>query len=106
MEPCTPDDWDDGIIDFKRLRGSEAVGKGVLTKSKFTMLVAAVEFRFPRMKGRLCRAKAALKGWDYEHKPRHTVPMISNVCAWLCIHFSLEVCHVWASVSCSRASSG
>ncbi|CAK0808809.1 unnamed protein product [Prorocentrum cordatum] len=59
-------------MDFKMFGGSEVVGKGVLTKSKFSMLVAAVEFRFPRMKGRLCRVRAALKGWDYAHQPRHT----------------------------------
>ncbi|CAK0877916.1 unnamed protein product, partial [Prorocentrum cordatum] len=86
-EPFTPDQWDDAIMDFKRFGGSEAVGMGAQTKSKFTLLLAAVEFRFPRMKGRLCRVRAALKGWDYARQPRHTVPMISNVCAWMCIHF-------------------
>ena len=51
VEPFTPDQWDDAIMDFKRFGGSEAVGMGVLTKSKFTLLLAAVEFRFPRMNG-------------------------------------------------------
>ncbi|CAK0868950.1 unnamed protein product [Prorocentrum cordatum] len=87
VEPFTPDQWDDAIMDFKRFGGSEAVGMGVQTKSKFTLLLAAVEFRFPRMEGRLCRVRAALKGWDYAHQPRHTAPMISNVRAWMCIHF-------------------
>ncbi|CAK0881855.1 unnamed protein product [Prorocentrum cordatum] len=87
VEPFTPDQWDGAIMDFKRFGGSEAVGMGVLTKSKFTLLLAAVEFRFPRMKGGLCRVKAALKGWDYARQPRRTVHMISNVCAWMCIHF-------------------
>ncbi|CAK0907872.1 unnamed protein product [Prorocentrum cordatum] len=74
-------------MDFKRFGGSEAVGMGVLTRSKFTLLLAAVEFRFPRMKGRLCRVRAALKGLDHARQPRHAVPMISNVRSWMCIHF-------------------
>eukprot|EP00959_Pyramimonas_sp_CCMP1952_P420907 8817377-Pyramimonas_sp.AAC.1 len=39
------------------------------------------------MKGRLRRVRAALKGWGYARQPRRTVPMISNVCAWMCIHY-------------------
>ena len=79
VEPFTPDQWDDALMGFKRFGGSEVVGMGVLTKAKFSLLAIAVEFRFPRMKGRLRRARAALKGWDYAHRPRHTVPMVSNV---------------------------
>eukprot|EP00959_Pyramimonas_sp_CCMP1952_P351780 7370648-Pyramimonas_sp.AAC.1 len=73
-------------MDFKRFGGSEAAGMVVHTKSKFFLLLAAVEFRSPRMKERMCRVRAALKDWDYAHQPRHTAPMISNVCACMCIH--------------------
>ena len=61
-DPFTPDQWDDALMDFKRFGGSEVVGKGVLTKSKFSMLVAAVEFRFPRMKGEVVSSSSGPKG--------------------------------------------
>ena len=78
--PWTPDEWGDTLMEYK--------ATSALLKSHFTSLVAAVEFKFPRLKGRLSRCHAALRGWELEHQTKHTVPMISTARAFISVQLS------------------
>ena len=78
--PWTPDEWDDTLMDYK--------ATSALLKSHFTSLVAAVDFKFPRLKGRLSRCHAALRGWEPEHQTKHTVPMVSTAQAFVSVQLS------------------
>ena len=80
--PWTPDEWGDTLMDYK--------ATSALLKSHFTSLIAAVEFKFPRLKGRLCRCHAALRGWELEHQTKHTVPMVSTAQAFMCVQLCVR----------------
>ena len=55
--PCTADEWDDLLVEYKNDAG--------LSRSKFTVVVASVEWFFPRYRGRLTWSHDVLKGWIY-----------------------------------------
>ncbi|CAK0789982.1 unnamed protein product [Prorocentrum cordatum] len=76
----SPDEWGDTIMEYK--------ASVDLLKSHFTSLLAAIEFKFPRLKGRLCRCHAALRGWELEHQTKHTVPMVSTAQAFVSARLS------------------
>ena len=58
-----------------------------LTKSQFANLVAAIEFFFQQFKP-LTWAHHMIWGWNVEHIPKHTVPMLSGPSALLATHFA------------------
>ena len=65
--PWTPDEWDDTLIEYKNSRRAD------MGKAEFIQTVSAVEFRFPRLKGRLACAHAAIRGWEIITPVKHTV---------------------------------
>ena len=71
--PGIAEDWDDLLVEFEN--------DEQIKKANFELLVAAVEFYFPRFKGRLCAARAVLVGWAVAHQVRHHVPLCSGPAA-------------------------
>ena len=69
FRPNSPEQWDDILMEFKN-------SSTTLTKSKFNLLVASVEFFFPNFKGKLNWCHAALRGWDISNPTKHTIPML------------------------------
>jgi hypothetical protein len=68
MNPTSAEEFDDLLVEFKNCSKD-------MTKSKFETLVVAVEFIFPRFRGRLCWAHAVITGWSFSQEIKHTVPM-------------------------------
>ena len=66
--PVTADDWDDALLEYRYASDS-------ITKSKFAMVVAALEFFLPQHKQRLPWCHALLQGWGRKGFTRHTVPL-------------------------------
>ena len=56
LDPVTASDWDDALLDYKALHPAE------LTKAKFVMLVAAVEFYIPMAKRQLVWCRSFIVG--------------------------------------------
>ena len=48
--------------------------------------MAAVEFMFPRFKGRLSWARQVIVCWSAVHIPRHTVPIGEGQCRLVAVH--------------------
>ena len=65
--PMDSDDWDDFLIQYKN--------DCAITYSAFVSTVAAVEYFFPRFRGRMGWSHSVLKGWGSERTVRHTTPM-------------------------------
>ena len=57
-------------------------------KAEFEMLVASVEFLFPRYKGELGWSRQVLAGWSIHHIPQHTVPLSSGPAHLIAIHMA------------------
>jgi hypothetical protein len=67
LNPCTAEEFDDLIVEFKNIKG--------ITKSQFESLIAAIEFLFPRFKFHLSWAHSVATGWATDHIPKHAKPM-------------------------------
>ena len=83
--PDTAEEWDDALVEYKK---SGAEVENPFGLAKLTQLVSAMEFFFPRMKGKLALSHAVLKGWGISHVTRHTVPMGRGPCALFACHMS------------------
>lgn len=79
LVPNDVEEWDDLLIEFKNSWPD-------ISKSKFTTLVAAVEFYFPRFRGQLQWSHAALRGWSLAHPTKHTVPLMRSQAALVGLH--------------------
>ena len=84
-EPVTAEDWDDALMIFKRSGGPDG---SPLKRTAFEGTIAAVEFFFPRFKGKLLYCREALKGWAIAYTPRHTVPMTRGPACLIGVHMS------------------
>ena len=85
--PEKPEEWDDALVEYKNFKGDS---EDPLSLAKFTQLVSAVEFFFPRAKGKLALSHAVLKGWGISHVTRHTVPMGRGPCALFACFMAAE----------------
>jgi len=78
--PVTADDWDDALLEYR-------YSSDHLTKSKFAMVVAALEFFLPQHRQRLPWCRAVLSGWGKKGFTRHTVPLTKKPAFLVAIHF-------------------
>lgn len=69
-----PEDLDHLLLEFRT--------EAELSKSKHNILVAAVEFFLPHVKGRLVYSREALKGRANVEAVHHTIPLPQD-CAYL-----------------------
>ena len=76
--PLEAEDFDDMLVEYK--------DSALPSKSDFEATVAAVEFMFPRFKGRLSWARQVIVGWSAVHIPRHTVPIGEGQCRLAAVH--------------------
>ena len=64
LAPESSDQWDDLAVEFKTDSSWHGQsGRGPITLSRFTTLLAAIEFHFARFRGKLGWAKAVAAGW-------------------------------------------
>ena len=64
-------DCDEALIEYKNWL---LLQKGP-SRSEYGVVIAALDFLNPRLKGHLQTARAALAGWHYPTPIKHTVPM-------------------------------
>jgi len=82
FKPSTAEEWDDLLVEFRFSQAS------ALSRPKFTQVVSAVEFFFPRYRGKLAWAHAVINGWTAANPIRHTVPMGKAPAKLVGAHFS------------------
>ena len=80
LSPATSEEWDDLIVEWKHLASP--------SKTEFCNALAAVEFFFVSYRGKLSWAHQVKAGWEIQHVPQHTIPMLSSVAKLYAIHFS------------------
>ena len=78
--PVTADDWDDALLEYR-------FSTTHLTKSKFAMVVAALEFFLPQHRQKLPWCRAVLVGWGRKGHTRHTVPLTEKPALLVAIKF-------------------
>ena len=78
--PAAHTDWDDLLVEFKN--------DAALRKAAFELLVASVEFFFPRYKGQLSLAHSVLSGWGVAHQVHPHVPLCRGPAALVGLHFA------------------
>jgi len=81
--PVIADDWDDALLDYR-------YSTDTLTKSKFAMVVAALEFFLPQLHGRLPWCRAVLTGWGRKGFTRHTVPLTRRPAYLVAVNLTLS----------------
>ena len=86
LAPSTDRDWDGVLVEFKNFHPA-------LRKHDFHTMVAAVEFFFPELKGKLSMAHAALRGWDISYSTKHTVPMGRAIATLFATHMAARGNH-------------
>ncbi|CAE8646492.1 unnamed protein product [Polarella glacialis] len=79
--PENAEQMDDLIVEFKYEHPD-------CTRAQYEQLLAAVEFVFPRYKGKLGWSHSISKGWAVSHIPKHAVPQGKGLTALLAIHFA------------------
>ena len=76
--PFDAEEFDDMLVEFKN--------STLCSKSEFEATVAAVEFLFPRFKGKLGWSRMCLNGWNVVHVPKHTVPLSECQAFLIAVH--------------------
>jgi integrase len=77
------EDWDTALVIYKNVQKE----RGLLTRSNFITLVAAVEFFFPTHKTKLPWSHAVTNGWNVVAQVKHTVPMGLHFAKLVAVHF-------------------
>ena len=67
--PVDDYEWDNALLELKRDKEEQ------LSPAKLGVLLAAVEFFLPRLRGGLQVCHQVLRGWRVEHITHHTIPM-------------------------------
>ena len=80
LSPSTSAEWDDLIVEWKHHTQP--------TKTEFCNALAAVEFFFVCYRGQLSWSHQVKAGWEIQHTPTHTIPMLSGVGKLYAIHCS------------------
>ena len=80
LAPASATDFDETLVEMK-------LGLD-MKPAAFEVLVAAVEFFFPRFKGSLIHARMALDGKRRNHTTRHHVPCGRGACSLIGTHFA------------------
>jgi integrase len=82
LSPDGAEAWDEALVEFKNA--------AFLSRSKFGMTIAAVEFFYPRFKRQLVYSHAVSQGLTAASPIQHKVPMIKSVGALFGAHFSCK----------------
>jgi integrase len=69
FHPVSAEDWDDVLVEYKN------ANTPMLTRAKFTTLIAAVEFFFPHFRSKLNWAHSVVSGWTAGNPIKHAVPL-------------------------------
>ena len=77
--PFEAEEFDDMLVEYKN--------SALPSKSEFETTVSAVEFMFPRFKGRLLWSLMVITGWSAVHIPKHTVPLAEAQAFLVAVHF-------------------
>ena len=77
--PTTAWEWDDLVVEWKNAE--------VVSRYNFSNCVAAIEFFFPRYRGKLSWAHAVASGWAVCSEVRHTIPLCSGPAHLMAAHF-------------------
>ena len=80
--PNTAGEWDDLLVEFLHEQGE------TYTRSKFSTLVAAVEFFFPQYKHKFNWSHQVLSGWNVSAEIRHTIPLGKHAAKLLATYFA------------------
>jgi integrase len=80
LSPTGAESWDEALVDYKNA--------ACLSRSKFSMTIAAVEFFFPRFKKQLVYSHAVSLGLTAASEIKHKVPMIRSVGGLFAAHFA------------------
>ena len=81
LAPSTDRDWDALLVEYKNFHPN-------LRKHDFHVMVAAVEFFFPELKGSLAMSHASMRGWDISYSTRHTIPMGRAIATLFATHMA------------------
>ena len=74
------EEWDDLLVEFKV--------DTCPTRSAFLQLVAAIEWVFPRHRGRLAWSHAVLTGWATGDTVRHAAPLCEALATLIAVHMA------------------
>jgi hypothetical protein len=77
-------EWDNALVLYKNIMKE----RGRLTRSQFILLIASVEFFFPRHKGHLSWAHAVSNGWGVVAEIKHTIPMGKGFAKLASVHIA------------------
>ena len=80
LHPSTACEWDDLLVEWKHHTSP--------TKTNFCNTLAALEFFFVTYRGNLSWSHQVKAGWEAQHIPNHTVPMLSGVVRLYAVHCS------------------
>ena len=69
--PITADDWGDALLEYR-------YDTSTMSKSKFAMVVAALELFLSQYKAKLPWSRALLSGWARNGFTQHAVPLTSR----------------------------
>ena len=78
--PSSSEEWDDLLLEFRYAHADR------LTRSKFVLLVTALEFYMPNLKRQLAWSHALLTGWARRGTIKHTVPLGKRAAFLIAIH--------------------
>ena len=82
LNACSPDNLDDALTWYKQ---SE-----LPKRSQFILVVSALEFCVPAVKGHLHWSHAAIAGWSKRVRIRHTLPLTKRPAKLLAIQMAVR----------------
>lgn len=82
LRPSSAEEWDDLLAEWKACEH--------VTKTEFVRCLAALEYFFHHLKGKLLWAHQIVAGWEVAHAVRHTVPLPLDVCLLFAARLSAD----------------
>ena len=82
LRPTEPLEWDDLMAEWK--------AHNAITKTEFAKCLAALEYFFHQLKGKLHWAHQIVAGWEVAMPVRHTIPLVLTVCLLFAARLSAD----------------